>query len=503
MSHPSYDRLAASFLRLHHLIHLQRIAEWDQSTYMPPGGAEARGAALGEMAGVLHRLRTEPQLSAWLDAADRETLDETERANLREMRRMWRNANALPDDLVQASSVASSRCEHAWRAQRAANDWAGFLENWKPVVRNARREATLLAERLGCSRYDALLDRYEPGCKSATVERIFGELSTWLPGLIDSVKQAPIVEPKGPFPVAQQRALCERTMALLAFDFRSGRLDESAHPFSGGVPEDVRLTTRYRDDEFERSLMATIHEIGHGRYEQNRPRALLGQPVSRARSLAIHESQSLSFEMQLGRSRSFVALLRPLIIEHLGDQPAFELDNLVRLFTRVRRGLIRVDADEVTYPAHVIVRFEIERALIEDQLEPEDVPALWDQKMRQLLDLDTRGNYKDGPMQDMHWPVGAFGYFPCYTLGAMYAAQWFATIRTHTPDLDERIARGDLQPIFDWLREHIWQSASRYETDELTTRATGSTLDPAHFRRHLEGRYLSTSHFAARTNVEA
>ena len=491
MSRPAYEQLAAAFLQIHHLDHLQQIVSWDQSTYMPPAGAEARGAALGEMAGLLHRLRTEPQLAAWLASAQAEPLDETQRANLREMRRTWREANALPDELVQQSSIDASRCEHAWRTLRPANDWAGFLPLWKPVVQHARREATLLADQLGCSRYDALLDRYEPGMKSATVERIFGELVGWLPQLIDDVcaAQRPVIEPVGPFAVAKQRALCERVMHLLGFDFESGRLDVSTHPFSGGVPEDVRLTTRYGDDEFERSLMGTIHETGHGRYEQNRPRALLGQPVSQARSMAIHESQSLAFEMQLGRSNAFVSLLRPLIIEAFGDQPAFELDNLARLLSRVRRGHIRVDADEVTYPAHVILRFEIERALVESEIEPEDVPALWDEKMKKLLGLDTRGNFTDGPMQDVHWPSGLFGYFPCYTLGAMYAAQWFAAIRTATPDLDDRIAHGDTAPVFDWLREHVWQPASRYETDELCTRATGTTLDPTHFRRHLERRY--------------
>jgi carboxypeptidase Taq len=256
------------------------------------------------------------------------------------------------------------------------------------------------------------------------------------------------------------------------------------------VAEDVRLTTRYGEDEFERSLMGTIHETGHGRYEQGRPRALLGQPISEARSMAIHESQSLSFEMQLARSAPFVKLLAPLVREHLGDQPALAPDNLVALFTRVAPGKIRVDADEVTYPAHVILRFEIERAVVEGQLEVDDIPAAWDERMRALLGIDTRGDYRDGPMQDIHWPSGAFGYFPCYTLGAMYAAQWFAAIRAGTPDLDDRVARGELAPIFDWLRANVWEVASRYPTDELVRRASGGPLDPGHFRAHLERRYL-------------
>jgi carboxypeptidase Taq len=299
-----------------------------------------------------------------------------------------------------------------------------------------------------------------------------------------------VIAAKGPFPTAAQRALCERVMKLLQFDFDGGRLDVSTHPFSGGVPEDVRLTTRYSEDDFENSLMGTIHETGHGRYEQHRPRALLGQPVSEARSMAIHESQSLSFEMQLGRSRPFMELLAPLLREYLGAQPAFEPENLFKLYTRVEPGFIRVDADEVTYPAHVILRYEIERPLIEGEIQVDDIPALWDEKMQKLLGVETRGNFKDGPMQDIHWTDGAYGYFPCYTLGAMYAAQWFATIRAQRPNLDAEIARGELTGVFDWLKANVWENASRYETDELCKRASGKSLDPAHFKAHLEARYL-------------
>ena len=242
--------------------------------------------------------------------------------------------------------------------------------------------------------------------------------------------------------------------------------------------------------DFISSLLGAIHETGHGRYEQMRPREWLGQPVSEARSMGIHESQSLSFEMQLGSHPGFAQLLAPLLRVAFGDQPAFEAGNLWRLLTRVKRGLIRVDADEVTYPAHVIARYEIERPLIEGEIEPEDIPALWDAKMAELLGLDTRGNFADGPMQDVHWPEALFGYFPCYSLGAMYAAQWFAAMRRATPDLDARIGAGDLSPVFDWLRDNIWSQASRWSTDELALRASGEVLNPAHFKAHLEARYL-------------
>jgi carboxypeptidase Taq len=492
---PSYDALTHTFTRLHRLQHLQSIASWDQAANMPPAGNEARAAAMAEMGALLHRMRTDPQLAGELQRAEAEPLDDTQRANLREMRREWRQSNALPEALVQRAVMVSARCEHAWRTQRPANDWAGFAPNLREVLAIAREEAELLSQQLGMPRFDALMDRYEPGMTSAKVDAMFGDLRRWLPALIGQVidKQSSetVIQPQGPFPLAAQRALCERVIRLLGFDFSAGRLDVSTHPFCGGVPEDVRMTTRFRDDEFLGSLMGTIHETGHGRYEQNRPRACLDQPVSASRSMAIHESQSLSFEMQLGSHPGFVAQLAPLVAEAFGAQPAFEPDNLHRLLTRVKRGLIRVDADEVTYPAHIIARYEIERPLIEGEIEVDDIPSLWDAKMAELLQLDTRGNFKDGPMQDVHWPSGAFGYFPCYSLGAMYAAQWFAAMRRETADLDARIARGELAKVFDWLREHIWHQGSRWPTDELAQRASGEPLNPAHFRAHLERRYLS------------
>ncbi len=495
-SAPAYAELCRTHLRLYRYDHLASIVGWDRNAMMPPKGNEARAAAEAELAALIHRTRTDPRLAEWLRRAEQEPLDETERANLREMQRDWRDANALPESLVEAKTLAGARCEHAWRRQRPANDWNGFLGNFREVVWLAREEARLLADATGLGKYDALMDRYEPGVRAAEIERIFGGLKQWLPELIERAhsrqRSEPVVAPAGPFPVATQRALSLEVMKLLGFDFEAGRLDESAHPFSGGVPEDLRLTTRYREDDFAQSLMGTIHETGHARYEQNLPREWLGQPVGVARSYGIHESQSLSFEMQLGRSRAFIGLLAPMLESHYGRQPAFEPENLHRHYLRVKRGFIRVDADEVTYPAHVILRFEIERPLIEGEIEAEDIPALWDGKMRELLGLDTRGNFRDGCLQDAHWTEGAFGYFPSYTLGAMYAAQWFAAMRRATPDLDARVAQGDLAPVFDWLKANIWTQASRWETPELVRRASGEALNPAHFRAHLENRYLKT-----------
>lgn len=491
---PNYAELCRVYSRLYRYNHLAAIVGWDRNAMMPAKGSEARAAAEAELNALIHRTRTDPRLADWLRRAEQEPLDDIARANLREMRRDWRDANALPESLIEAKTLAGAKCEHAWRSQRPANDWRGFLENFRVVVRLAREEAQLLADDTGLTRYDALMDRFEPGVRAVDIDRIFGDVKQWLPDLIARVqtkqRDEKVIAPVGPFPVATQRAMSLTVMKMLGFDFEAGRLDESTHPFSGGVPEDVRLTTRYREDDFAQSLMGTIHETGHARFEQNLPREWLGQPIGVARSYGIHESQSLSFEMQLARSRGFVGLLAPMLVAHFGGQPAFAADNLYRLLTRVRPGLIRVEADEMTYPAHIILRYEIERALIEGEIEAEDIPALWDEKMQTLVGLATRGNFRDGCMQDVHWTEGAFGYFPSYTLGAMYAAQWFAAMRRAVPDLDARIAAGDLAPVFEWLGANIWSQASRWDTPELVRRASGEALNPAHLRTHLETRYL-------------
>ncbi|MGY4656393.1 carboxypeptidase Taq [Ewingella americana] len=415
-------------------------------------------------------------------------------ADLREMRRKYQQSAVLPESLVQEKSLAGARCEHAWRIQRKSNDWDSFAENLREVVRLSREEAKLRSEATGVGLYDSLLDMYEPGMTSAKLDELFGDLKTWLPNLLKTVvekqKSETRVAPVGPFDIEKQRQLGLQVMGRLGFNFDAGRLDVSAHPFCGGVPEDVRITTRYNEHEFLSAMMGVIHETGHARYEQNLPKEWLGQPVSNARSMGVHESQSLLFEMQLGCSEPFLKSIYPLVIEQFGQREGLDESNFIKLNQRVEAGLIRVDADEVSYPAHVILRYEIEKALIEGEIEVEDIPALWNRKMKEYLGIDTVGNYRDGCMQDIHWTDGGFGYFPTYTLGAMYAAQLFQCANHAIPTLQDDIARGDLTALFQWLQQNIWQHGSRFTTDQLIKNATGETLNPAYFRKHLESRYL-------------
>lgn len=491
----AYTHLRQRFQRLSRLDHLSAIAGWDMQTMMPTGGSQARGEALAELSLMRHQLLTDPQTAEWLKAAADLSLDEGEQANLREMTRQWQQASVLPSELVEAKSIAGMRCEHAWRSQRPANDWTGFATNLREVVKLSRQEADIRAQANGTSRYDALLNLYEPGMNRQTLDSVFGELKQWLPSLLRQVteKQAAqaVLPVEGTFPQTAQKALGLKAMEALGFDFTHGRLDISVHPFCGGVPQDVRITTRYDESLLLSALMGVIHETGHARYEQNLPHQWAGQPAGEARSMSVHESQSLFMEMQIGRSREFLQFIQPQIVAAFGAQPALETENFIRVAQQVQPGLIRIEADEVSYPAHIMLRYDIEQALIEGEIEVDDIPALWDEKMQHYLGVDSRGNFRDGCMQDIHWTDGSFGYFPTYTLGAMYAAQLFATASAQIPGLSTQIREGNTAPVCAWLKENIWQHGSLYTTDQLFKNATGQTLNPAFFRRHLEQRYLS------------
>ncbi|MBX6323852.1 MAG: carboxypeptidase M32, partial [Rhodospirillaceae bacterium] len=322
------------------------------------------------------------------------------------------------------------------------------------------------------------------------------DLAAFLPDLIDravaaqAAQPAPL-RPTGPFPREAQRALGETVMRALGFDFEHGRLDVSLHPFCGGVAEDVRITTRYDEADFASALMGVIHETGHALYERGLPAAWRRQPVGQARSMSVHESQSLFWEMQVARSRPFLAWLAPHLARTFGaDTGAWTPDNLHRLWTRVRPGFIRVEADEATYPAHVILRYRLEKAMVVGDLEVRDLPAAWNEGMHAMLGLVPPSD-REGCLQDIHWFDGAWGYFPTYTLGAIAAAQLFEAAARALPDLAGLIERGEFAPLREWLGEAVHARAASLPTRDLLIAATGRPLDPAVFRRHLEARYLA------------
>lgn len=495
MSFAQLDHLCR---RLEALGHAQAMLGVDEAVNMPDGGAEKRAEAMSVLASMAHELAAAPHVADWIDSAENEDLDDAQKAAVAAFRRSYINRTCLSSDFVARQVSAAMRCEQLWRQLRAKNDWTDFLPSFENIVSLAQEEAARRAEVLKLSPYDALVEQYDPGSRTAEIARVFADLKGFLKGFIPEALEAqarrrarhPLRDFKGPFPVEKQKALGLALMEAVGFDFHHGRLDVSHHPFCGGVPSDVRMTTRYRTDEFLSSLMGILHETGHGLYEQNLPHDLAHWPSTRARGMAMHESQSLFQEMQLSRRPEFWAFALPKAQAILGLQDV-SVDDLLAHVHRVERGFIRVDADEATYPLHVILRFEIEQELVTGTLAAGDVPEAWDAKMREYLGLSTAGNYKDGPMQDVHWPSGAFGYFPSYTLGAMMAAQQWAAVERSVPDAAAQIARGDFSGINHWRKENIWSRASMFTTPEIMRQATGEPLNAAYFEAHLKRRYLA------------
>jgi carboxypeptidase Taq len=493
----AYGLLERRFLRLGLLGEAASMLSWDRSTMMPVGSASARTDQQTELSLICHELTIDPQLADWLAEADEQAgeLDFWQRANLREMRNEWRHQNAVAQDLVEALARACARCELSWREARPNDDFSAIREPLTEVVKLVREVAAAKSEAFGCSPYEALLDQFEPGGKTAEIDLLFDAIAEFLPQLRVEVleRQAQRPEPlplRGPFPQEIQRELGEDLMGALGFPFECGRLDVSLHPFSGGTPDDLRITTRYDEDNFTSALMGVLHETGHALYERGLPEKWRRQPVGSARGMGLHESQSLLVEMQVCRSRGFIAFAGPRMrAAFKSEGPEWTDDNLYALYTQVSRGLIRVNADELMYPAHVILRYRLERSLIAGELAVDELPEAWGNASEEFLGVRPEDD-RDGCLQDIHWFDGAFGYFPTYTLGAVTAAQLYAAARDADPEIVRGIARGDFAPLFSWLRVNVHERASSVSSRELLVDATGKPLGAAAFERHLRARYL-------------
>jgi carboxypeptidase Taq len=492
-----YRSLEERFARINSIEDAIGILQWDAETMMPEGAADSRSDQLATLKGLAHELLTAPDMGDLLAQAaeDGDQLDDWQRANLREMKRIYVHASVIPADLVEASSRAVSKAELVWREARQNGDFALLLPHLTQVLAFQQQIGQAKGQALELSPYDALLDSYDPGLRQAAIEPLFAELGAELPALIQEAqerqKELPAIQSlNGPFPVDDQRRIGEQLMKAVGFDFNQGRLDVSLHPFCGGSTGDVRITTRYSEANFMSALMGVLHETGHALYEQGRPERWRRQPVGLARGMSLHESQSLLIEMQACRSREFVAYLAPLARETFqGEGPAWSSENLYRTLTRVEPGFIRVDADEITYPAHILVRYKLEKALIVGDLQIQDLPGAFNKEVRKLLGLAVP-NDSLGCLQDIHWPGGAWGYFPTYTLGAMTAAQLFRAACQADADILPGLSTGDFAPLRTWLRANVHAKGSLMTTDQLLVAATGRPLTAEVFRTHLLERYL-------------
>ncbi len=492
----AYHRLSTRFARIATIGEAASMLGWDAAAMMPPGGGAARGDQLAVLAGLSHGLLTRAEAADELSQAEAETVgDEWEAANLRLMRHAHTRATALPSDLVEAQARANSACEKVWRGARRDSDFPRVAPYLAEVVNLVRQAADALGPALGLAPYDALMDGHQPGIGSADVTPVFANYEAFLADALPRAEALQAAQPlpvplPGTFPADRQEALCRLLSARAGLEFEHARLDRSTHPFCGGTPTDVRITTRYDESDPAQALMGVMHETGHALYERGLPSRFARQPVGEAAGMGAHESQSLIVEMQACRSDAYLAWLGPELHRTFGGDPAaYAPDNLRRLWRRVGRGFIRVDADEMTYPAHVILRFRLEQALMSGDLRVPELPGAWRDGLQALLGVSPPDDAR-GCLQDIHWYDGAFGYFPSYTLGAMAAAQLMAAARRDTPGLDAALGQGDLGPLLGWLRLHVHGQGSRLGFNDLLRAATGRPLDPAAFEAHLASRYL-------------
>jgi carboxypeptidase Taq len=493
-----YAELERRFGRMSAVNRAGAILNWDRSTMMPDGASDDRADQLATLNVISHELMVAPDMPELLGRAEegKAGLDRWRAANLREMRHAWLHESALPGDLVEARTRASSACEMAWRDAKKNNDFKSLLPSLTEVVNITLRVGEAKSSALGVPLYDALLDEFEPGGRCSRIDSLFAELKSFLPGMLGEVterqaRKGPTLPLAGPFPVEAQTRLGLEMLHTIGFDFTHGRLDVSAHPFTGGTADDTRITTRYDEADFARALMGVLHECGHALYEAGLPRDWRRQPVGNARGMVLHESQSLLMEMQACRDRAFIEFAAPKMRAAFGKSgPAWDVDNVYRIYTTVKPGFIRVDADEVTYPLHIMLRYRIERAVLGGDLKLADLPGAWNDGMKELLGILPPTD-SVGCLQDIHWPDGSWGYFPTYTLGALAAAQIFAAAKKANPGLLTSIGQGDFAPLLGWLRANVHTKGSVAGTDEILTEATGAPLGTAAFKAHLESRYLS------------
>jgi carboxypeptidase Taq len=492
----SYVELLERMRQVATLNSVANLLSWDQETMMPPKAGEFRAEALASVGRLAHEHATDPRVGELLAAceADRTLGSRPEtRANLREMRRDYDRAIKLPSDLVAEMSEVSSRALEVWKTARAASDFPAFRPWLERQVDLARRKAACYGVPAGGEAYDALLDEYEPGTTAVALEGVFGPLRAELTPLLAEVATArPPDESVRALavPLDRQRAVNAAVLERIGFDAAAGRLDVSTHPFSTGIaPFDTRITTRYKETDFADALNSTLHEAGHALYEQGVPAAAhWGEPLGEPLGLGVHESQSRLWENHVGRSLAFWRFVRPIARAIVGpDLDRFSAEDLFRAVNVVRSGFIRVESDEATYNLHVMLRFDLERAMLSGDLPVSDLPQAWNERIRRDLGLAVPDD-AHGCLQDIHWSMGAIGYFPTYTLGTLYAAQLWEAIGRAIPDIEATIERGEFGTLLGWLRDNVHSHGRRYPASELCLRLTGAPLGHAPLLRHLRAK---------------
>ena len=491
----TFEKLSREFREIATLGTCEAILSWDEVTYMPQGGADHRANQKALLAGIFHKKATSPAIGQWLSELESSELAKNgnpQAANVREIRRQYDKMVKLPESLVTEFTRVTSLAHPIWVEARKNNDFKSFLPSLEKIIDLCRQKA----EAIGYKEepYDALMDDYEPNTTSKQVEKVFTALRADLVPVLDSItrgtRKSPVEIVERKYPTAAQQAFSELAARAIGYNFKSGRLDVTTHPFCTHIgPGDVRITTRYNENRFNDAFFGVLHEAGHGIYEQNLRTDEFGLPTGEACSLGIHESQSRMWENFVGRSKPFwehfFPEARKAFPEALGK---VALDDFYFAVNDVRPSFIRVEADEVTYNLHIMLRFEMELALIRGDLAAKDAPAAWNEKFKHYFGLDVKKD-ADGCLQDVHWSAGLFGYFPTYALGNLYAAQFFAQADKDLGGLHAQFAKGSFEPLRKWLTEKIHVHGRRYPAPELVQSVTGKPLSAEPLIAYLKGKF--------------
>jgi carboxypeptidase Taq len=482
-----FERLEEALAEIADLKHAEAIADWDSRVFMPPSGAGARAGVSGTLARLAHERLTSDEIGTLLGQLGDGDEDSVEGALVRVTRRVYERARRVPPELAGEMAEANGLAVAAWDEAKARSDFPSFLPHLERQIELKLRYVDCFPAAEG-SFYDLLLDEYEEGTTTADVNAVFTRLKGELSSLVESSRSEGDDAIRGPFPVAAQEQLGLEILRAFGYDSESWRIDETPHPFASKPGfGDIRLTT-HTDEADLTSLFSTMHEFGHGVYEHDVDPAFARTPLGNGASSAIHESQSRTWENLVGRSAGFWRWLYPKVQKTFPTLAGVEETQFVRAVNAVRPGLIRGDADEVTYGLHIILRFELEQELLSQKVQPRDLPEIWNARMKEYLGVDVPDD-AHGVLQDMHWAIGLFGYFPTYQLGNVISAQIWERARADLGELEEQFARGEFAPLREWLSERIYRHGGRYSPRDLLRRVTGSELDPEPYLKYLHAKF--------------
>jgi len=492
-----YQKLEQHYAKIRKLEHCQNILSFYQRQFMPKGAAESRSEESAEISSIIHQLHTEPRIKDWIYEAEKEELtDRWQSANLKEIKHVHEVKECLPLELVEKMSNANNLLRGKHPILKRQNDWKTYQKLFKDVVKYSREKGKILSDHFGGTPYDHFLNSYQQGVNTKQVDELFDDLTDFLPSLIEKMslrRQKEMLNTSAT--PEQQGQLAEYVAHTLGLNFDNARVYLSSNSSCTGSPDDVIVRTRYDVKNFNQLLRATCHEVGHGLYRYNRPRAHITQPVGEPSGMLINEGIALLFERNIGFHKDFRGALAPTIRSLLNresdDDKQWSAESFHQSAIQVNpQELVRINASEPVYPCHIIWRYNIERDLINSKIEVDDIPEIWNENTQAFLALQVEdGDYRHGCMQDIHWSKGAFGYFPMYTLGAIFACQLMEAM-AQKMDVSTTLAAGDLTPINKFLKENVWSLGRLLPTNELIEYATGHPLSTKAYKEHLQARYL-------------